>query len=415
MNTGSRATSSRCPGAGGEVASSRVAVGTIVAKNYLAFARVLARSLAEHHPAIKLHVLLADRVDGAVSPDDEPFDLECLETLGIPDVERFCFAYNRQQLTVAAKPYLLGHLLDRGYGTAVFLDADVMVLGDLNPLFAEAAAHAVTLTPHLLGPLQTDRAARELNILRSGVFNGGFIGVSSGAPARRFLAWWADRMSTHCRFAPDQGMHYDQRWLDLAPSLFDDVHVVRDPGCNVAYWNLPERALRVDSGRFVVEGGSPCRFFHFSGFEPESPTVVTRYSTRIAMQSIGAAAALFARFTDRLAAEGQQHAARLPYAFGSFDNGVQIPELARRIYLEMESGAAAYGNPFTTGGEDSYFSWLTRTGDSPLNRLWDHVYRDRPDLQIRFPDPCAADYDRFRAWILESGLSEHRIAPAFAL
>ena len=392
-----------------------IAVGTIVAKNFLAFARVLARSLAEHHPDIRLHVLLADRVDGAIDCENEPFEIVCLSALGIPDFDALCFAYNRQQLSVAAKPHLLGHLLNSGYTTAVFLDADVMVLGDLGPLFAESAMHAVTLTPHVLDPLRADRAARELNILRSGVFNGGFVGVSRREPAQRFLAWWADRMHTHCRYAPDEGMHYDQRWLDLAPSLFDDVHVVRDPGCNVAYWNLPERALRCTPGRFVVDGG-PCRFFHFSGFDPDSPATVTRYSNRFTMQSIGAApAALFARYAERLSAEGHRTASALPYAFGSFDNGVPIPDLARRLYLEMDGRAAAFGNPFCTASGGSFFRWLTETGDSRLNRLWEHVYRSRADLQVRFPDPFAVDFDGFRQWILERGLSEHGVAAALAL
>ena len=38
-------------------------------------------------------------------------------------------------------------------------------------------------------------------------------------------------------------MHADQRWLDFVPSYFEH-HVLRDPGVNVAQWNLHERRVR---------------------------------------------------------------------------------------------------------------------------------------------------------------------------
>ena len=201
----------------------------------------------------------------------------------------------------AAKPYLLRYLLSRGFTTAIFLDADILVLDTLQPLFDATGAHAISLTPHLVGPLSdADRRGRELSILQSGVYNGGFVGISEHASARRFLDWWADRLHTHCRHDVPQGMHYDQRWLDQVPALFDDVHIVRDAACNVAYWNLPERGPSLTPNG-ACERGDRCRFFHFSGFEPERPGTVTRYSNRLTMQTIGpTAAALFAHYVELL-------------------------------------------------------------------------------------------------------------------
>lgn len=72
-----------------------VAVGTIVAKNYLSFARVLANSFLEHHPKIPFFVLLADEVEGCFDPDAEPFALLRLEEMAIPGLPRFRF--NRYQ------------------------------------------------------------------------------------------------------------------------------------------------------------------------------------------------------------------------------------------------------------------------------------------------------------------------------
>ena len=387
-----------------------LAVGTIVAKNFLSFARVLASSLRQHHPEVPFFVVLADQADGAFDAALEPFEVIPLESLGIPNVRRLCFWYPRLELSVVAKPYLLGCLLDRGYASAVFLDADILILGALDRLFQATTTHSVALTPHLADHLScSDRVARELNILQSGVYNGGFVGVSSTTAGQQFLAWWKARLRKHCRHNLAEGMHYDQRWLDLVPSLFDDVYVERDAAYNVAYWNLPERDT--DAG---------ARFFHFSGFDPTTPEMVTRYSHRLTMDTVGRSAALFDRYVRLLEREGHGVTMHWPYSFDRFDNGVPIPAFVRELYRELdEEAAAAFGDPFCTQGERSYYRWLNEPvradqTDRAVTRLWDAVYRRRPDLQVAFPDHLVADSVAFLDWTVTYGLREHQIPDAFA-
>jgi hypothetical protein len=396
------------------------AVGTIVAKNFVPFARVLARSLSEHHPTVPFFTVLADRLDGTFTPADEPFQIVLLDELGIPDLDRLCFRYSRQQMAIVAKPYLLRYLLNRGFSPAIFLDADILVIDSLQPVLDAAAAHAISLTPHLLAAVSGyGRFARELNILQSGVYNGGFVGVSQRESARLFLAWWADRLHTHCTHDVAQGLHYDQRWLDLVPGLFEDVHVVLDEGCNVAHWNLPERRVTLMPGATPATH-APCRFFHFSGFEPDHPGIVTRYSSRLTMDQTGAAAAIFAQYDDRLRAEGYFECTQWPYAFGSFDNGVPIPDIARRLYQHTGDAAGQFGDPFEVSEPHSYFRWLNAPVEGPpgasgtVTRLWYEVYRSRPDLQRAFPDVFGGDNAAFREWILVSGRREETIGDAFA-
>jgi hypothetical protein len=404
------------------------AIGTIVARNFMPFARVLAGSLREHHPELPMFVVLADGAVRGRDPDQdgdparrsEPFELVPLEALGIPDLRQLCFGYTRQQLAVCVKPHLLGYLLERGYAAALFLDADILVLDRLDPLIDAVTSHAIALTPHLLGQLHgADRITRELNILQSGIYNGGFIGVSARAEATRFLRWFADRLHTHCRHSVADGMHFDQRWLDLVPACFDDVTVVRARGCNVAHWNLPERDLRWVDGR-AMAGDEPCRFFHFSGFEPAAPGVLTRYSARLAMADLGAAASLFTRYV-RLLEEHGLTGDDPPYAYDTFDNGVPIPAIARQIYLDLGEDAAQFGDPFCTAPDNSFFHWLRQPAavddvgreTGPVSRLWDAVHRSRRDLRQAYPDPHGADREAYLAWTVSSGLAEHGIPDVF--
>jgi hypothetical protein len=90
-----------------------LAVATIVAKNYVPFARVLAQSFLSYHPDVPFLVLLSDEVDGYFDPGAEPFRLVRQSELGIPDLPRLRVRYDRKQVAVTSKPYLLSHLLDR--------------------------------------------------------------------------------------------------------------------------------------------------------------------------------------------------------------------------------------------------------------------------------------------------------------
>lgn len=380
-----------------------IALGTIVAKTHLPYARVLARSLAEHEPSVRLHVLLADEVESCFEPDQEPYELLLLRDLRIPRNDAFRFSHAKQALSYAATPYLLEALLDRGY-RALFIKQESLVMGALAPVAALLERHAIVLTPHLLDAAEgPDGSSRELNILQSGVFNVGLMGVRDSPTARNFLRWWQDRVYGHCRHAIAEGMHYEQRWLDLVPAFFQDMHVVRDPAANVGHWNLPERSSVAP------------RLLRFSGFDPDRPHEVTQYSGRLSMEDIGELEGTFAAYAAALKQAGWEVARTWPYAYDRFDNGVPIPEVARELYASLGAESARFGNPFSAAGPSTFFRWLNEPldGEARLTRLWMHVHSRRPDLQAAFPEPAGQDADRFVEWTAVSGAAEHEVHDAF--
>lgn len=386
------------------------AFASIAARNALALVRVLTRSLHEHHPDLPFFVLLADEPGPGLDPAAEPFEVVRLEDLAIPDLPRFRFSYSREELTYASTPYLLERLLDRGFERAAFCKQESLVVGSLEPIVEQLGRASISLTPHLLAPLAgtSEGIARELNILQSGVYNVGFLGVSATPTARRFLAWWKDRTYAHCLREVEAGMHYEQRWLDLVPAFFEDFQLLRDPGLNVGHWNLPEREVRRDGEGFTVNG-QPCRFVRFSGFDPEVPDALTRYSDRLRLSRLGPAAEIFERYRGRLFAEGWRETRGLPYAWDRFDNGIPIPALVRRLYRDLGDDAARFGDPFRTASPGSFFAWLREPADSPsgLSRLWQAIYEQRTDVQEVYPDPAGGDREGFLRWAEEFGLREH--------
>jgi glycosyltransferase involved in cell wall biosynthesis len=377
---------------------------TIICKNYISQARALAESLRSVHPGSSLYVLLVDRVDGYFNPADEPFRMISVEDLAIPDFRRFCFQYNVLELSTAAKPYFLARLL-RAYRPKklVYFDPDILVLRPLDGLSRALDDANIVLTPHLTQPYPRDgKCLDELAILLAGTYNLGFIGVANTPEVERFLAWWQDRLYDGCQINQAAGLFVDQRWIDLAAHYFEGVRVLREPGYNVAYWNLHYRLLTLDGGEIRVNGG-PAYFMHFSGFRPSRPDEISKHQNRLTMDDIGDGRRLFARYTDALYRHGYRQSIDWPYAFGSFDNGVPVPDVARRLYLRLGDEAIRFGNPFVTEGPVNFFHWMTaETGDriAPVLGL---VHQSRPDVMQAFPDVNGAHRKAFRQWITDYG------------
>jgi hypothetical protein len=61
-----------------------------------------------------------------------------------------------------------------------------------------------------------------------------------------------------------------------------------------------------------------CRFFRFSGFDPDRPTSVTRYSKPLGMADIGAGATVFARYLSLLETAGYHESKTWPHAYNYF-------------------------------------------------------------------------------------------------
>lgn len=338
-----------------------VAACTIISKNYLSFARTLADSLRKFHPDVPLFVLLVDRVDGYFNPENERFYLVGLNDLNIPNLSGFCFKYTILELNTAVKPYFLKYLFRlHGITKLLYFDPDILILENLSVLFELLKTHAIVLTPHLTAPIEDHLLPGELEILRAGTYNLGFIGVSNTTVAESFIEWWENRLYDQCEMAPERGMHVDQKWIDLVPGLFDDVYILREPGYNVAYWNLHSRKIHFADGKARVNG-QPCYFFHFSGLDPINISAVSKHQDRFDIDNVGAARRLFESYRDLLLANQYKESRRWPYAFDRLDDGTRISDLARSIYLALSHEGKVPQNPFAKGSFSSLFGPYERT------------------------------------------------------
>lgn len=340
---------------------------TVISKNYLSHARILAQSFQEHHPGSTFVVLLCDRIDGYFDPENEPFEMIDVSKLEIPCFQEMSFRYNVIELDTAVKPFFFRHLFARGdIGKLIFFDPDILITAPLTELSALLDRHAIILTPHMTAPVDDGRLPSEQTILQAGVHNLGFIAMRKSATTDAMLYWWGDRLNRYCFIKVEEGLFVDQKWMDLAPGYFGDVHLLRHPGYNVAFWNLHERMIGRENARWTVNG-EQLFFFHFSGYDPLAPHKVSRHQTRIMFAQRTDIEPLFEHYRMLQMDAGYSITSTWPYAFGQFDNGTEIDLVTRRTY-DHARAEHDFGNPFATTGTDSFYSWMQRTHWNALQK-----------------------------------------------
>jgi glycosyltransferase involved in cell wall biosynthesis len=331
---------------------------TIIAKNYLPMARVLSDSWMKFHPDCPFFVLLLDSARGFFSPEDENVRILFASDLGIPNLDGFLFKYSILEASTGVKPYLCNYLLRRhNIDKLLYLDPDILILNSLDSLRHYLDDANILLTPHLLSPFPDDgRTQSEHDILQAGTYNLGFLALRNNLESKKFLHWWSAKLYHHCLAAVENNLFVDQRWMDMVPALFDGVKIIREPDYNVAYWNLHERVVSV--GDQVLANGRPLRFFHFSGFDADSPWIVSKHQDRFSMTSIGEAYKLYIRYRNLLVEKGWDQAKGWKYTHDYFYNGVKIPPSARRYYWGLGTHVSHLGDPF------SWLDPLSTAGDS---------------------------------------------------
>ena len=311
---------------------------TIVSPNYLPYARTLARSYREQHPGEEFFVLIVARGMERSAFADEPYTPVLLEDIGLEDLPSLAMKYGILELNTNVKPRFMLHLLQaRSLGSLVYLDPDIFVYAPLTPIRESLRDTTAVLTPHMTSPLPEKTGGFEQEVLFNGTFNLGFLAVNRTDEAIRLLEWW-DQRCIHNAFSEGRsGLFVDQKWMNLAPSLFDGVVQCKHPGCNMGFWNLHERVLSGQDGELHVNGQHPLCFFHFSGVVVDDPDVLSKNTNRYTLASRPDLRDLFVEYKRAVVANRVPPLDQLPYGYDRFDDGTAITLLARRLYAAHES------------------------------------------------------------------------------
>lgn len=324
------------------------AVFTIVSRNYAAQAACLMDSLARVEPNLARIVVVCD---GPLSMADGTIEVVGAETL-VPAFPLLCAYYDALELNTAVKPHAFRALLTR-FQTVTYLDPDIWVYQPLDLVRQALTRAPLALTPHLTRPLVGPANPNDHTILTSGSFNLGFMAVRNEPEIEALLDWWAEKCRFDCRVDFANGLFTDQKWMDLAPGLVSDLAILRNPGLNLAYWNLQGRDLRQTPEGWQVDG-QPLIFFHFSGFDPRRPAHLSKHQDRNEVAQGSPLSTLLKDYGSQLLAHGHIAASSVPYGHDHLPSGRAITRPERRRML----AAARRGEDFGGGLTQAAETWL---------------------------------------------------------
>jgi hypothetical protein len=215
-------------------------VFTIVSCNYLAEARVLMESVAQHWPEVKRTVFVTDSPTGKFDPAGEDFAVIEATQTSLPRFRHMAFTYTPSEFCYVLKPYCAKYLFEREAADAVvYIDADMLLFRRPVELERALEQSAIILAPHRLQAELTK--ALHITQMKGGTFNAGLFGVRNSAQGADFLTWWGTQLTVPENIEMD--WHNDQSWLNLVPGYFSETGILRHPGYDVAFWNLCERRV----------------------------------------------------------------------------------------------------------------------------------------------------------------------------
>lgn len=281
-------------------------VFTLCSNNYLPQAITLGQSLEIFNPLYSFKIGLVDKRNSEIDYSSIPFEIIEVDRIGISSFSEMFKRYDITELNTAVKPFYFKYFIEN-YSSAdnfIYLDPDILVYQPFTGLEEILQRKEIVITPHFTTPIEDDKILDETDILNSGLYNLGFIALRRGAESRKFVEWWSRRLETRAHINFTKGMFTDQLWINFVPLYFDNVYILTLPGYNMAYWNLHERRISATNNVLFKDEKYPLVFFHFSGYNPLQPDILSKYQDRFTFENRKDVVGLFKEYAKLLFCNG---------------------------------------------------------------------------------------------------------------
>lgn len=260
---------------------------TICANNYLAHAKTLASSFKKYHPEIQFCIAILDEPKDTIGYNDLGTDQIIWINELLPKlVNELKDTYSISELSTVVKPKLFTYFFENNYKTVLYIDPDIKVFSRFGEVFTALQINDMVLTPHICSPTGEIGHPQDKDLMRTGIYNLGFLAMNKSAETMSFIQWWDRRVRAYGFHDLKKGFFYDQIWLGYAPAFLDKVFVLRHLGYNVANWNLHERELITENDQYFVNNRErPLVFFHFSHFKMENFPSIASYNQNFNLEN----------------------------------------------------------------------------------------------------------------------------------
>lgn len=312
---------------------------TSICANYLHKARTLAKSVKENIPdAIFIVSLLETEIKNEYKYNFFD-DVILAKDFWGKDFEKFIFKHTIVEASTAVKGRFFQYLYEKfpNENKFVYLDPDVYVYSDFVELRALLDKKPIILCPHLLQPGNIDM---ELSSTAHGVYNLGFLAVNRMPEAKKFIDWWAERLSLFCYDDIGKGIFTDQKWVDLAPCFFD-VEIFKHRGYDFAPWSLLDCGLYKKNKKYFIKGDE-LRFIHFSGYGASIEKCMKEWLPK----NEKVFHELYKDYSQKHDLNDSDKISKTPWSYGFYQSGEKIKDKVRWKYRLSNELMNLTDNPF---------------------------------------------------------------------
>lgn len=371
-----------------------------MAENYFANALAWADSLKKHltcDAAIEIWVLDSSK---PISKTDGVNILDVREF--VPNWENLALKYSVLEYCTALKPNIISHYFESlaKDEIVVYLDPDIYFYSDIGEiLFSKLQGKDYALVQHCKTPLPDDgKHPNDKDILMSGTFNLGFIAIKNSNCSKELVFWWKNWLENECWADPKSGVFTDQKWIDLAVCYWPNYSIIDEPGFNVAYWNLHERVLTVQGGRYLCNN-KPLVFFHFSGFNPKKK-ILSKYENRLFNPDKGTALYDICEEYRKIL---------LNFDYDYYNRKILNYLLSPGGHRTDAVVRSAYRRYLENRDFGDFWVWLSKRNEDGFTNYEQSLLERRSDVMEYVASFGQKSSEKLKEWILSSGISEERI------
>lgn len=334
---------------------------TICATNYIGLAKVLEKSIYSYYEDVEFFVMVADEPNASIAGCLDDNILIAKNALkGIYSEEKWnemAFKYDLTEFCTAIKPASIKYLFERGYEKCIYFDPDILAFSSIEAIYNKLEDYHAIVTPHItqIGSAEKGNIA-EHQLLCSGVYNLGFLGIKNTEESKAFIDWWERKLEDKCFASIPENLFTDQKWMDLMPCFFgNSLFVTQNMGMNMAPWNFHERKILSEKKElFVVSRNEQSTikdrliFVHFSGYNYitllEKGTQINRNIKNMA--AYGDLNVLFDVYRRNLEQGDFTRYADCSYTYNTFVDGSGISKELRRLYRALIETEEHRDDPF---------------------------------------------------------------------
>ena len=182
-----------------------------------------------------------------------------------------------------------------GFGAAMLIDGDTYTYNPFEAALKELAKFSMLVVPHTMRPWPNDdRSPRMSQLNLMGNYNTGFF--AANYRALQFMHWWTAQTREFPQIDLKSGFSGEQGWMRYAMDFDANATVFRNPGYNLAYWNVPDRCIKLVGDSYTVDD-YPLVLAHFSGLLADTDTSkMSVHQDRHYLDRSGAAFKLYSNY-----------------------------------------------------------------------------------------------------------------------